>query len=52
MVPNKPSEHLIKAVIDEPPPILGEWRRVYVFVLCWLAVVITLLYVFSRAFVI
>jgi hypothetical protein len=44
-----PSEHL-KEVIDEPPPFLERWPRVYIFVICWLAVVITLFYVFSRAF--
>jgi hypothetical protein len=35
---------------DEPPPILGSWPRVYAFVLCYLAVVITLFYAFTRYF--
>jgi hypothetical protein len=39
-----------KEVIDEPPPFLGRWPRVYILVICWLAVVLSLFYVFSRAF--
>jgi uncharacterized membrane protein len=35
---------------DEPPPILGTWRRIYAVVLVWLAVVIGLFYAFSRYF--
>ena len=35
---------------DEPPPILGTWPRVYVFVLCYLAVVIAAFYVFTVSF--
>ena len=34
---------------DEPPPVLGTWRRVYIFVLTYLAAVITLFYIFTRA---
>jgi uncharacterized membrane protein len=34
---------------DEPPPILGTWRNIYVVVLVWLAIVIGLFYAFSRA---
>jgi hypothetical protein len=48
-MPDKPVE-LTKPVLDEPPPVLGTWKRVYVFVLCWLAVVIALFYTFSRSF--
>jgi hypothetical protein len=44
----QPPEH--KVVIDEPPPFLGTWRRVYIFVLCYLAFVITAFYAFSRAY--
>jgi hypothetical protein len=44
------SERPNKEILDEPPPFLGEWRNVYVFVLCWLAVVILAFYIFSRAF--
>ena len=33
---------------DEPPPFLGCWRNVYIFVLCYLVCVITLLYLFTR----
>ncbi|HZU24313.1 MAG TPA: hypothetical protein VFA04_02255 [Bryobacteraceae bacterium] len=38
-----------REVADEPPPFLGTWRRVYVFVLCYLAVVIFGFWVFERA---
>jgi len=35
---------------DEPPPFLGTWRRVYTFVLVYLAALILLFYVFTRMF--
>jgi hypothetical protein len=35
---------------EEPPPILGSWRRIYWFVLCYLALLILAFYFFSRAF--
>jgi len=34
---------------DEPPPILGSWRRIYIVVLCYLACLIFVLYIFGRA---
>jgi hypothetical protein len=37
-------------VVDEPPPFLRTWPRVYGAVLIYLAVVITTLYLFTRAF--
>jgi hypothetical protein len=37
-----------KEMADEPPPFLGSWRNVYVFVLVYLAVVITSFYIFTR----
>jgi hypothetical protein len=39
-----------REVIDEPPPILRTWPRVYAFVLSELAVVIALFYAFTVAF--
>ncbi|HEY6390217.1 MAG TPA: hypothetical protein VIX89_02995 [Bryobacteraceae bacterium] len=48
-MPNTP-EPPPKAIVDEPPPFLGTWRRVYIFILCYLAVVIAGFYVFSRAY--
>ncbi len=33
---------------DDPPPVLGSWRKVYIFVLCYEAVVIALFYIFTR----
>jgi len=36
-----------REVHDEPPPFLGTWKRVYTFVLVYLACVITLFYVFQ-----
>ena len=35
---------------DEPPPILGTWRRIYIAVLLWLALMIVLFWLFTRAF--
>jgi hypothetical protein len=37
-------------VPDEAPPFLGTWRRVYVGVLIYLAVVIVVFYLFTRAY--
>jgi len=37
-------------VPDEPPPFLGEWRRLYMAVIVYLALVIGLCYAFTRAF--
>ena len=37
-------------VIDEPPPFLKRWSNVYRFVIVYLAAVITLFYVFTRAY--
>jgi hypothetical protein len=35
---------------DEPPPFLGSWRRVYIAVLVYLALLIALFYAFTRVF--
>lgn len=35
---------------EEPPPFLGTWNRVYLFVVCYLACLIAGFYIFSRAF--
>ena len=35
---------------SEPPPILDRWPRVYAAVLCYLALLIAVLYVFTRLF--
>jgi hypothetical protein len=48
-LPNTP-ELPPKVTIDEPPPFLGTWPRVYIFILCYLAVVIAGFYVFSLAY--
>jgi hypothetical protein len=37
-------------VIDEPPPLLGTWRRLYTAVLCYLVLLIAGLYTFTRLF--
>jgi hypothetical protein len=37
-------------MIDEPPPILGTWRRLYTAVLIYLVVLIVLFYLFTRFF--
>jgi hypothetical protein len=35
---------------NEPPPILGSWRNMYLVVLGWLAFLILLFYAFTRYF--
>jgi hypothetical protein len=35
---------------DQPPPFLGAWRRVYIAVLAYLALLIALFYAFTKAF--
>jgi len=40
---------LKRTVIDEPPPFLGTWRRVYTAVVLYLAVLITLFWLFGKA---
>ncbi len=39
-----------KTPIDEPPPYLGTWKRVYTAVLLYLAGLIVLFYLFTRAY--
>lgn len=39
-----------KPVIDEAPPVLGSWPRVYGFIIGWLITIITLFALFTRAF--
>jgi hypothetical protein len=34
----------------EPPPFLGSWLNVYMFVLAWLALLIVLFWFFTRYF--
>lgn len=36
--------------VDEPPPPLGSWRRMYAAVLLNLALLVLLFWLFSRAF--
>ena len=35
---------------DEGPPFLGTWRRVYAAVLIYLAAIIAVFYLFTRAY--
>jgi hypothetical protein len=35
---------------EPPPPFLGTWRRAYVAVIGWLALLILLFYLFGRRF--
>lgn len=35
---------------DGPPPILGTWRRLYVFVVVWQICLVLLLLYFQRAY--
>ena len=39
-----------KPLIDEAPPVLRTWPRVYAFVVCYLAVLIFLFYLFTKRF--
>jgi hypothetical protein len=39
-----------RTVIDEPPPFLGRWKRVYSVVLIYLACLIGLFYWFTKSF--
>jgi len=39
----------LREVSDEPPPFLGTWRRVYLAVLVYLALIIVACYGFTRA---
>jgi len=43
-------EPMKRMVADEPPPFLGAWKRVYIAVLCYLALIIVLFYIFSKAY--
>jgi hypothetical protein len=47
---NREPHKITRAVEDEPPPILGSWRRIYIIVLCYLAFLIAGFYVFTRVF--
>jgi hypothetical protein len=38
-----------KPILDEPPPALGTWPRVYTAVLTYLAAVIVIFYFITRA---
>jgi hypothetical protein len=40
----------LKPANDEPPPVLGSWRRVYVAVLCYLLFLVVALYAITRLF--
>jgi len=35
---------------DEPPPFLGTWRRIYALIVLYLAGVVLLSYLFTRAY--
>jgi len=37
-----------KPIVDEPPPVLGTWPRVYRLVLAYLAAVIFLFWLFTK----
>jgi len=42
LLPNQPR--------DEPPPLLGTWRRLYLAVIGWLLFLILIFYMFTRRF--
>jgi hypothetical protein len=35
---------------EEPPPFLGKWRRLYLGVIGWLALLILIFYSFAKRF--
>lgn len=37
-------------VPDDPPPFLGSWRRVYLAIVLYLVGLISLFYLFTRAY--
>jgi hypothetical protein len=39
-----------RPIVDDPPPFLGSWRRVYAGVLLYLLLLIVLFYIFTRVF--
>lgn len=43
-------DHMDRAALDEPPPFLGAWSHVYVFVICYLAFLIALFFLFAWTF--
>jgi len=40
----------MSVTLEERPPFLGTWRRVYLAVLGWLALLVCLFSLFTRAF--
>lgn len=50
--PQLPASHLTAAHLDEdePPPVVRTWGRLYTVVICYLAFLVVLLYIFSRVF--
>ena len=43
-----PKNGFEKVILDEPPPFLGTWKRVYRLVLIYVAVIIFLAWLFTR----
>lgn len=37
-------------MIEEPPPFLGTWNRVYVAIVIYLCIIVSLLYALTRNF--
>lgn len=42
-------QHPERDALEDPPPFLRTWQRVYGFVVCYLLVLIAGFYLFSRA---
>jgi hypothetical protein len=47
---NETGAQTVREVRDDPPPFLGTWLHVYVAVLCYLALLITCLYILANVF--
>jgi hypothetical protein len=43
-------DHTPATPVEEPPPVFGTWRRLYIAVLVYLSTLIALFYAFTIAF--
>ena len=46
--PASSREHLTQP--EEPPPVLGTWRRLYALVIGWLFLLVVVFYLFARRY--
>jgi hypothetical protein len=46
----EPAFSELSSAPDEPPPFFGEWKRIYLFVLLYLFILIAILYAITLSF--